>query len=150
MANTAPIFTLTPNIGVAQPANANTKSDGTGNLTSSITMYKAFIAGTSGSFISEIRWIPVATTASSAVAQTVGRVFLSTISTGATTGGVDTWLYNEQNLPAVTADGTANPMYAIIIPVMIAIPAGWFIHVATHAAPNAATAWQAMIVGGDY
>lgn len=49
-ANTAPIFTLTPNIGLASVNAANTASDGSGTL---VTL---FTAGLNGSRVERIRY----------------------------------------------------------------------------------------------
>lgn len=148
-ANTSPIFTLTPNVGKANITAANTSSSGTGNITTP-TIFVAFTAGANGSFVSRLRFNVVATTAGTATTATVGRVYLSTISSGATTGGTDTWLLGEVTLPSVTADSSSAPTNPIEVMLNFAIPSGSTILVSTHAAPAANTSVQATCFGGDY
>jgi FlaG/FlaF family flagellin (archaellin) len=147
-ANTSPIFTLTPNIGVATPSAANTKSDGTGTIGTDI--FKALVAGANGSFVNKVRFSPIATAASTGTTATVGRVFLCSKSSGATTGGTDTWLWGEVTLPALTADQPTVPLNPIELILNIALPSGWAVLITNHAAPAASTGWQALVSGGDY
>lgn len=147
-ANTSPIFTLTPNIGNAKITAANTNGAGTGTVATDI--FKAFTAGTNGSFVNRIRFSPCATAAGTATTATVGRVFYSTVGSGATTGGTDTWLVGEITLASVTADSSSAPNNPIELMLNFAIPASSFIHVTNHAAPAANTFWIATVVGGDY
>lgn len=147
-ANTSPIFTLVPNVGKVAVTAANTKSDGTGTVGTDI--FKAFTAGGNGSFVTRVRWNPTATTAATTTTNTVGRIFFSTIGSGATTGGTDTFLLAEVNLAAVSADNSTNPTNPIEVTLNIAIPTGGFIHVSNHAAPAANSAWQATVFGGDF
>lgn len=148
-ANTSPIFSLTPNVGHTTIPNANTNSDGTGNLTTSITIYKAFTAGSNGSWVSKVRLSVTGTTAGTASAATVVRVYYSTISSGATTSA-DTKLLQEVALPSVTADSATVPTNPTDIPLNIAIPTGSYIHVSSHAAPASNTQFEAVCFGGDY
>jgi hypothetical protein len=77
-------------------------------------------------------------------------VFLSSQTSGATTGGTNTWLLGEITLAAQTADSTASAVYQLELMLNMAIPAGYTILVTNHAAPAANTNWQAMVIGGDY
>lgn len=147
-ANTSPIFPLTPNVSSAAPTAACTKSDGTGTIGTDI--FKAFTAGAAGSYITKVRFIPTATAAGTATTGTVGRVYLSSKTSGSTTGGSDTFLLGEVALPSQTADATANPIYAPELVINQAIPAGYTILVSTHAAPASSTSIQATVFGGDY
>lgn len=147
-ANTSPIFALTPNIGLAKVTAANTNSDGTGTVATDI--FKAFTSGANGSWVARAIWSPVATAAGTGTAATVGRIFLSTIGSGSTTGGVNTWALGEVTLAAVTADSSSAPVNELALALSFAIPTGYFIHGTNHAAPNANTSWQLMVVGGDY
>jgi hypothetical protein len=144
-ANTSPIFTLTPNVGVIGVTAANTKSDGTGTVATDI--FKAFTAGTNGSMVYKVRFSPTASAAATATTATVGRVFYSTVGSGAT---ANTWLLAEVTLPTVTADSSTAPTNSIEVALNIAIPTGSFIHVTNHAAPAASTLWQIEVFGGDY
>lgn len=149
-ANVNPIYTLTPNIGHANVTAANTNSDGTGNITTP-TIFVAFTAGTNGSWVARLEWHPVATAAATNTTQTVGRSFISTLNTGATTGGTNTWaIGNEVNLAVVSADATTAPVNPVVVQLGFAIPSGTFILVSNHAAPAANTNWQATVIGGDY
>lgn len=148
-ANTNPIYTLTPNVGppVAVSA-ANTKSDGTGTIGTDI--FKAFTSGANGSWVSKVRFMPGASAAGTATTATVGRVYLSTKTSGSTTAGTDTWLLGEVALASQTADNTANAMVPNELPLNMAIPSGYTILVSTHHAPAANTSQHAVVVGGDY
>ena len=64
-ANTSPIFTLTPNVGLALVDAANTESDGTGNL---VTL---FTAGAFGSRIERIRYTNAQSTAAASSAMVI-------------------------------------------------------------------------------
>ncbi|HUC88030.1 MAG TPA: hypothetical protein VMR95_02690 [Candidatus Binatia bacterium] len=147
-ANTAPIYSLTPNISGVEPTAANTNSDGTGIIGSN--MFKAYTAGTNGSYVSVIRWAPVSEAASTATTATVGRIFISSISSGTTSPGVNIWLLAEYGLASQTADSPSTATFFIEVPVYKALPAGWCIMVTNHAASAANTAWQAVVYGGDY
>lgn len=146
-ANTSPIFTLTPNVGQAAPSAANVKSDGTGTVATDI--FKAFTAGANGSFVTRVRFNPVASVAGTATTATVGRVFYSTVGSGAT-ANTNTFLLGEVTLPVATADSASAPNSPIEVMLNIAIPTGSFIHITNHAAPAANSLWQAVVFGGDY
>lgn len=146
--NTNPIFTLTPNVSGAAPSAACTKSDGTGTIGTDV--FKAFTAGLNGSFITRVRCIPVATAAATATTATVGRVFMSSKTSGATVGGSDTFALGEVTLPLTTADSASAPVNPIEILLNMAIPATYTILVTNHAAPAANTSWQMLVIGGDY
>lgn len=147
-ANTSPIYSLTPNVGAAAPSAANTKSDGTGTIGTDI--FKAFTAGSNGAYVTRVRFIPVATAAATTTTATIGRVFLSSLTTGATTGTTNTFLVGEVSLPAVSADHSTAPTNPIEVMVNAAIPSGWTILVTNHSAPAANTSWQASVYGGDF
>lgn len=147
-ANTAPIFSVAPNVNGVAPSAACTKSDGTGTIGTDI--FKAFTAGANGAWVSKVRFNPVATAAATTTTGTVGRVFASSKTSGGTTGGTDTFLLAEVTLPAVSADHSTAPTNAIEVPINFALPAGWTILITNHAAPASNTSWQALVVGGDY
>lgn len=82
--NTAPIFTVTPDIGIALLSSAvNTDYTMTTGISSSL-----FTAGASGSYISKIRFKPSGSTSA-----TVIRVFLN--NGGATATATNNSLYGE-------------------------------------------------------
>lgn len=147
MPNTAPIFSRVGNVNSAAGNNsglvvgptANTAMDGSG------TLYKIFTADASaGSFVQKVRFRPVAT---SAVAATVGRLF---ISTSAVTTATNTWLFDEVTLPLTSISQTvANPIYEL--PVNVALPAGYSLWVTFGTTTGAAgQGYSVVAVGGDY
>jgi hypothetical protein len=146
-ANTSPIFTKNGNVNSVLVTAANTSSQGGGTIATDI--FKAFTAdATNGSFINKVRWIPTATTPTTTTA-TVGRVFMSSI-TSSTTTSANTHLLAEITLPAIAADSASAGATYFDIPIGAAIPAGYTILVTNHAAPAANTAWRAVVFGGDY
>ena len=147
-ANTSPIFTLVPNVGTTAVTAANTNAAGTGTVATDI--FKAFTAGANGSFVTRARFSLVATVASTASTATVARLFYSTITSGATTGGTNTWLLFELALPTFTADSPTAPLTPIEVMLNFAMPTGSFLHITNHAAPAANTSWHCVVLGGDY
>lgn len=148
-ANTNPVFGLTANFGPVAITAALTKSDGTATGIAT-DIFKAFATGASGSWISKVRFSPCATTANTATTATIGRVYLSTQSSGATTGGTNTWLIAEVTLAAQTADSSTAATNPIDVPLNIAVQTGYYVLVSTHHAPAANSSWQAEVFGTDY
>lgn len=146
-ANSIPRFTKIGDIASVLVTAANTSSQGGGTIGTDI--FKAFTAdNTNGSFVERVRWMPTATAATTTTA-TVGRVFLSSVSSGATTSA-NTYLIAEVTLPAIAADNASTAVQPLDVPLGLALPAGWTVLVTTHAAPAANTAWRAVVFGGDY
>lgn len=147
-ANTAPIFSLTPNVGSVSitQAAANTSSAGGGTVGTDI--FKVFTAGADGSFVQRIRFMSVATAPTTGVATTL-RVFLSSVGSGSTTAA-NTFLIGEISVPAIASDAAtaATNFYDFIV--NAAIPTGMFIHVTQHVAQTANQNWIATAFGGDY
>lgn len=146
--NTSPVFSLTPNNGRVAVTAANTKSDGTGTIGTDI--FKLFTAGAQGSWVSKIRLTTGATAAATTTTATVARIFLSTVTSGATTGGTDTFLLAEIVVPSVSGDSSTVPTNIIEVPLNIALKSGETILVTNHAAPAASTVQHAHCIGGDY
>lgn len=147
-ANTSPIFTLTPNIGVnVIGVSANVKSDGAGTVATD--MMKVFTAGTNGSYVSRIRFNPFASSAATATAATVIRIYYSTVGSSTTTSA-DTHLIYEFAAAQQTADQTTTATFYIEVPLGFAMPASSFLHCSSHIVNNASTGWQAVCFGGDY
>ena len=146
-ANTAPIFGLIPVVAGVAPSAVNTRSDGVGTIATDI--FRAFTAGTSGAWISKIRFASTASVAATNTTNTSVRVFISSQTTGATTAA-NTFQVAEANLPAVSAANTVNPTTGVEIPLNIAIPAGWAVLVTYHVATAANTGIQAIVFGTDY
>lgn len=145
-ANTAPIFTEAPKVGSVLVTAANTSSQGGGTVATDI--FLAYTAGADGAYIDRVRWIPTATAPTTTTA-TVGRVFISSVSSGATTSA-NTWLVGEFVLPATAADNASASVQYYELPLNIGIAANATILVTNHAAPAANTAWRAVVFGGDY
>jgi hypothetical protein len=112
-------------------------------------MLLLFTAGANGAYVDRIRLHPVGLTAATATTATVGRIYLSTIASGATTAA-DTRLWQEVALPAQTTAQTTTATVPIDIPVGIRIAAGDDILFSMHHAAAANTAWQAQVIATDY
>lgn len=145
--NTDPIFTKNGKINGVLVTAANTSSQGGGTIGTDI--FLAFTAdATNGSFVQRVRLIPTATTPTATTA-TVARIFLSSVTSGATTSA-NTHLWDELTLPSVNADNASAAVPEFDIMLGFALPPGWTILVTNHAAPAANTAWKAVVVAGDY
>ena len=145
--NSDPIFIrVGKNLSVLVTA-ANTSSQGGGTVGTDI--FLAFTAdATNGSFVRRVEWIPTATTPTTTTA-TVGRVFLSSVSSGATTSA-NTRLLTEVVLAATAADNASTNVSPISIPLDLVLAPGETILVTNHAAPAAGSAWRVNVFGGDY
>lgn len=146
-ANTAPIWTGTPQRSSVVVTAANTRSDGNGTIATDI--FLAATLGSNGSFVDAIEWMPTATSAGTSTTATVARVFISTQTSGGTTSS-NTWLFREVNLPSVTAASSSAMNPTIVIPIGRALKAGETILVTNHAAPASNTAWVANVFFGNY
>lgn len=147
--NTAPIYGLTPNVGRVAITGIITKSDGTATAIGT-DIFLAFTAGANGSWISKVRFNPVGTTAATGTAATTLRVYISTATSGATTGGTNTFLVGEVSAAAQTADHSTTATASLELPMNFALNASQTILVSTHVANNANTSWQATVFGTDY
>ena len=146
-ANTDPIFTRLGAIKSVLVTAANTSSQGGGTIGTDI--FLAFTAdATNGSFIQRVRFIATATAPTSTTA-TMGRVFISSVASGATTSA-NTFLFQEIPLIVTAADSATLAAQPIDIVLGFAIDPGFTILVTNHAAPVAATAWRALVIGGPY
>ena len=143
-ANTSPIYSIvgavdsvaTNNSGLVVGPTANTALDGSG------TLYKAFTAGSNGSYIQKIRFRPVGSPAA-----TVARVF---ISTSTTTSATNTWLYDEITLPAVTVSQTAASS-VFELPLNIAVDPNYLLYVTFGTSTGSAgTGYSVVTIAGDY
>ena len=147
MANSDPIFTRNGRPASVLVTAANTSSQGGGTIATDI--FKAFTAdATNGSYVQRVRWLPTATAPTTTTA-TVGRVFISSVTSGTTTSA-NTWLWDEVVLPATAADNASAAVTEFDIILGFALNPGYTILVTNHAAPAANTAWRAIVVAGDY
>lgn len=146
-ANTDPIWSKNARLESILVTAANTSSQGGGTIATDI--FKAATADvTNGSLIRFIRWIPTATTPTTTTA-TVGRVFLSSVTSGATTSA-NTHLVAELTLPAIAADNASSAAVWFDCCRDLTVPAGWTVLVTNHAAPAANTGWRAVVSLGDF
>lgn len=149
--NTSPIYTLTPKRGSATllpGTTANTKSDGTGTIGTDLLL--AFTCdATNGSYISKIRFTPVASAAATATTATTLRAFVSTQASGATTSA-NTYLLAEVSAASQSADHSTNATFFIDVPINLALSASDTILVSQHVVAAANTAWQVLIFAGNY
>lgn len=143
-ANTSPIYSIvgavdsvaTNNSGLVVGPTANTALDGTG------TMYKAFTAGSNGSYVQKVRFRPVGSPAA-----TVCRVF---ISSSTTTSATATWLYDEITLPAVTLSQTAASS-VFELPINVALDPSYLLYVTFGTSTGSAgTGYSVVTIAGDY
>jgi hypothetical protein len=143
-ANTSPIYSIvgatdsvaSNNSGLVVGPTANTALDGTG------TLYKAFTAGTNGSYVQKIRFRPVGSPAA-----TVCRVF---ISSSTTTSASATWLYDEITLPAVTLSQTAASS-VFELPLNFALDPSYLLYVTFGTSTGASgTGYSIVTIAGDY
>ena len=143
-ANTSPIYSIVGatdsvaanNTGLVVGPTANTAQDGSG------TLYKAFTAGTNGSYVQKMRFRPVGSPAA-----TVCRVF---ISSSTTTSSTATWLYDEITLPAVTVSQTAASN-VFELPINVALDPSYLIYVSFGTSTGSAgTGYSIVTIAGDY
>ncbi len=136
VANTTPIFPLTPDIEwAAAILTANTTKDG-----SSGTVTLIFTAGADGAFISSIDGQPLGTNTAS-----VARFFLN--NGGATTTATNNTLWKNIGLPATTLSETAE-MQGVSLPIGVSIPANYRIYATI--GTTVAAGWQFTVIGGSY
>lgn len=125
---------------------ANTAQDGTG------TIYPVFTSDvTNGGYVQRLSFQPITSPAA-----TVCRIFISdtvpTVTAGALVSNtsLNTRLFNEINLPAVTVSQT-NAAPHIELPVNVALPPGWRISVTFATSTGAATTgWSVQPIAGKY
>jgi hypothetical protein len=145
--NVQPQFTTNGNVSSIAVTAGNTSSEGGGTVATSI--FLAFTAGVNGSFVESVLWMPTASAAATATNATIGRVFLSSVTTGSTTSA-NTYLIAEVSLPSVSADSTTVANSPIEITLNRRIPASWGVLVTNHVAPASSSEWIATVFGGDY
>ena len=146
-ANTAPIFTVTPNVGIGGGVlgpSANTSLDGSGS-----NSYLVFTAGSNGSYIDEVVFKPVGSPAA-----TVARLFYcsatGTFTPGTTNTSSNSTLIEEVGTPTVTVSQTsAAPRLSIQM--NRAIPPSTKLFVTFGTSTGAAgTGYEVTVFGGDY
>lgn len=149
-ANTSPIYGLTPKIGRAiwtSSLTANTKSDGAGTIATDMVLL--FTAGADGSFLHRVRFSPCASVAATATTATVVRVYISTVTSGAT-ARTDTVQVAEIALPAQTADQTTTAINYVELALGFALDANQTVLFSMHHAAAANTSWGALLFAANY
>jgi hypothetical protein len=148
---TTPIFGATPKSTNTciwlNGTTANTKNDGSGTIGTDILL--AYTAGASGAYIDRIRLHPVGTTAATATTATVGRIYISSITSGAT-ANTNTHLWQEVACPSQTTDQTTTATVPIDIPMGIRIQASYTILFSMHHVAAASTMWEVTVIATDY
>lgn len=149
--NTSPIFSLVPVVSSAQLVNGttgSTRSDGVGTV--GTDLLKAFTANaTNGSFVSKIRISPAGLVAATNTTASVIRIFISSITSGATTAA-NTFLFAEISTAVIAAAHSTIAVNWYELPINVALPASYTILVSIHAAPAANTQWTCLVFAGDY
>ena len=137
-ANTAPIFTLTPEI----MWTINMTAANTGNLSAG-TSYMVFSANTNGSYVQKIRFRHQSTNANNVA--TMARVFIN--NGGALATPANNTIWDEITIAANTASQVAaSTNYEL--PLNFALPAGYVIYCTLGTTVVAGI--QATVIGGDY
>lgn len=140
-ANTAPIFTLTPQVKWVESMTA---AQNLVDITSGTIYDSNFVGGSNGSLLDHIR-CKVNPAANSAA--TVLRIW---INNGSTTGTpANSALVGELSIPATTASATAA-LPDFIYPVNIPVPANYKIYFTLGTAPGGSAEITCTSVGGDY
>ena len=145
--NVQPQFTTNGNVSSIAVTAASTNSQAPGTIGTAV--FLAFTAGSNGSFVESVLWMPTATSTITTSPATVGRIFISSLTSGATSAS-NTYLIAEVSLPAISADSSSAPVYPIEVVINRRIPANWTILVSNYNAPTANTQWIATVFGGDY
>lgn len=145
VANREPVFALVPNLGGGAATAANTAGDGGGTIGTNI--FDVFTAGAAdGAWVEKIRLFPVSSVAATVMTATVCRVFVTAVTSGATTSA-NCFCVGEIPLPAVTADQATVANNAVDFTLRLALPPAWKILITNHAAPATNTRWQATFPG---
>ena len=140
VANTTPIFPLTPKISWGKVLTANTAMDGTG--TYGTTVILLFTAGAAGSRVDEIRIKHLGTNI-----QTALRIFVNTGADGHADATLNSILY-EKTIAAATLDQDVEMAELVIWPDCLVLPAGYKLYGTV--GTTIAAGIQITVIGGDY
>lgn len=127
----------TPSVAVTA---ANTSSQGGGTI--GTDTFLIYTAPPEGAYLRKLTAVPTSSVAATATTATVGRVFKSTQSSGATTSANTDNLGKEHALASQTAAQTTTPVTPIEIPLGIFLAGNLSLLVTNHAAPAANTQWK--------
>jgi hypothetical protein len=148
--NTSPIYTLIPKVGFGTLTGniAHARSDGVGTIATDL--FLCFTAdATDGSYVDRIRMSYTATTPTTFAATTVIRIYISSVTSGATTAA-NTVLFQEVSTAAVPAANATNSTNYIEIPCGFVLPPSYTILAGIHTNMTANTRMQILVFGGDY
>ena len=154
-ANTDPIYSRNGLLGTADITNsatALTTSNGAASTGVTGAAGEMFVCATAdatnGSYIANIRlrWVASAPTVTTT---TVVRLYISSVSSGATTN-LNTDCFEEITMGAQTAASASFSTYPYDIPCGFILPAGKTILASVHQKPAANTEIQVIVRGGNY
>lgn len=145
--NTQPQFCAVGNISSTNVTAAWAESEA--GFVIGTTGFLAFTAGSNDSWVDFLRWMATASAAATSTTATVGRIWVSSITSGTTTTSNTSLIY-EVTLPSVSAASSTTPTNPVDVPLGFRLKTGYSILVTNHAAPAASTQWQATVFGGDY
>lgn len=147
--NTSPIYSQTPAVenGTLTGSIGLTRSDGVGTIGTDI--FKIFEAdATDGSYVSKVRITAAATTSTTMTASVI-RLYISSVTSGATTAS-NTWLFQEVATAAIAAAHTSNAVNYYEVSFNITLPPSYTILASIDDNLAANTRWQLTAFGGDY
>jgi hypothetical protein len=154
-ANTSPIFSLTPLVqksSITNSITALTVSNGTAATGVSGTtgeMVVVATGGTDGSYLQRLRLRWTASAAATATTATVVRLYVSTVSSGATTSS-NTYCIEEVTMAVQTAASSSTATFPIDIPLNFILPSGSYLLASVHQKPAASTEVCMTVYGGNY
>ena len=140
VANTTPIFPLTPKISWGKVLTANTAMDGTG--TYGTTVILLFTAGAAGSRTDEIRLKHLGTNIATAL-----RIFVNTGADGHADATLNSLIY-DKTIAANTISQVAEAAELVIWPDCLVLPAGYKLYGTV--GTTIAAGIQITVIGGDY
>lgn len=156
-ANTLPIFSKAGLLGTADITNAATAlatsngaaASGVTGTTSAEMFLLATADATNGSYIDRVRLRWVASASTSAASGPVVRLYVSTVSSGATTSA-NTDCIEEVVMGTQTAASATAATFPYDIPCKFVLPAGKTLLLSVSAKPTANCEIQALCFGGNY
>lgn len=107
------------------------------------------VSGADGGYLQKIRFTFTSTTGTVSVVATNINIFLSTISSGATSSA-DTYLYATLQVPAQTISAVTTAPIMYEVPISIPVQTSRHVLVAQTVAANTNSAWVAHLIRGDY
>ena len=153
-ANTTPIFSLTPLVqrsSITNSITALTTSNGTaatGISGTSGEMVVVATGGSDGSYLQRLRLRWTASTPTATTATTV-RIYVSTVSSGATTSS-NTYCIEEVIMGIQNAANATAATFPYDIPLNFILPSGSYLLASVHQKPATNTEIAMTVYGGNY